>query len=357
MKTIAFFNNKGGVGKTTLVCNLGHYLSTVEGKRVLIVDLDPQCNSTQLILSADRCAALYWPDEVVEGILGENVEDLWGDALRVDTIYDAVRPLEEGEGSVATVTPVRAVANRFAVDLLPGHPRMSVFEDQLGQWFRDATSGDIAGLRKTLWLTQLLEGLEAEYDVVLFDLGPSLGALNRSVLASSDFFVTPMGADIFSIVALRNIAEWLTHWVRLYKQGVALCNLNNPGATARFSIPAELSIERGFAGYTIQQYSTVTIRGERRATVAYDQILNQVPSQVAAHLHALAIPALQLEALKLGDVPNLRSLVPLAQSANAPLASLASADGLAGGQYSQQKTYTSLIDNVGARLTENCLQS
>ncbi|SMQ58093.1 AAA domain-containing protein [Plantibacter sp. VKM Ac-1784] len=353
MKSIAFFNNKGGVGKTTLVCNLAHYLASVEEKRVLIVDLDPQCNSTQLLLTPEQCAHLYWPEEA----LGDEISDLWGDVTNVETIYDAVRPLEEGEGSTSPVTPVPAAMNRFAVDIIPGHPRMSVFEDKLGQWFLSATSGDIDGLRKTLWLNKLIEPLETEYDVILFDLGPSLGALNRSVLAASDYFVTPMGADIFSIVALRNIAEWLGHWSRLYMQGVQLCQTNNPGAVERYSVPEQLRVDKGFAGFTVQQYSTVTIRGERRATVAYDQILNQIPSQVERHLHDLAIPGLDVEALKLGDVPNLRSLVPLAQSANTPLAALTSRDGLAGGQYSQQRSYTELINNVGARLTQNCLSS
>lgn len=324
---------------------------------MLIIDLDPQCNSTQLLLSPEQCAFLYWPEEALGEALGDDAAELWGDVVHVDTIYDAVRPLEEGEGSTARVTPMSSSSNRFEVDILPGHPRMSVFEDQLGQWFRDATAGDIAGLRKTLWLSNLIDSVAANYDVILFDLGPSLGALNRSVLASSDYFVTPMGADIFSIVALRNIAEWLNHWSRLFKQGVALCETNNKGAVERYAVPKELRIDKGFAGFTVQQYSTVTIRGERRATVAYDQILNQIPSQVESRLSGLAIPGLTSDSLKLGDVPNLRSLVPLAQSANAPLAALTSRDGLAGGQYSQQRSYTELINHVGARLTENCLST
>ena len=347
MKTLAFFNNKGGVGKTTLVCNLAHYLSTVEHKKVLVVDLDPQCNTTQLILSPEVCADLYWNHS--GGYLnGESTGEH-------DTIYDAVRPLEEGDATVGSVKPSAGGNNRFNVDLIPGHPRMSVFEDLLGQWFRDATSGDIAGLRKTLWLGNVMTDVGAAYDIVIFDVGPSLGSLNRSVLAASDYFVTPMGADIFSVVALRNISGWMTHWHELFAQGVQLCEKNNPGAASRFSIPESLAIMNGFAGYTVQQYSTVSVRGERRATVAYDQIINQIPEQVVEHMQNLAIPGLTQSDLSLGDVPNLRSLVPLAQSANAPLAMLTSKDGLAGGQYTQQKSYSKLVNNVGRRLTENCL--
>ncbi|WP_299039425.1 ParA family protein [uncultured Pseudokineococcus sp.] len=345
MKSIAFFNNKGGVGKTTLICNLAHYLAKHQGLRVALMDLDPQCNSTQLLLAPELCKALYWPDG----------DDLYGGMDGSPTIYDAVRPLEEGEGAAASTAPSPRGMNRFDVDIFPGHPRMSVFEDQLGTWFKDATSGDVAGLRKTLWLRQLLEGASQHYDVMLFDLGPSLGALNRSVLAAVDFFVTPMGADIFSVVALRNIAEWMSHWIGLYQQGVALCEKNNPGAAARYGLTENLSVTDGFGGYTVQQYSTVSIRGERRATQAYDQIINQIPSQVEDHLAKYVSDDVRASGLHLGDIPNLRSLVPLAQSANSPLSELTNRDGLTGGQYSQQRNYESIINQVGQRLYQNCI--
>ena len=352
MKSIAFFNNKGGVGKTTLVSNIGHYLSENKGKRVLLLDLDPQCNSTQLVLSVDTCSRLYWPDDPELG----NATDLNPvfAAGEVGTIIDAVRPLEEGEASVASVLPVGRDLNRFKFDILPGHPRLSMFEDQLGKWFGEAMGGEIAGLRKTLWLRDLLGQFSSDYDVVLIDLGPSLGALNRSILAVADYFITPMGADIFSVVALRNIAEWLGNWNRQFAQGVSLCDQNNPGATQKYSIPTELPITHGFAGYTVQQYSTVTIRGERRATIAYDRILGQVPEQVGRYLFGVSANALSKEDLVLGDIPHLRSLVPLAQSANSPLGALTGGDGLTGGQYAQQKSYVDLISQVGNRLLENC---
>lgn len=316
---------------------------------MLLIDLDPQCNSTQLILSADENSYLYWPKDQSEPLFADA-------AFSRDTIYTAVQPLEEGESRSPVPSPIAASMNRFAVDLIPGHPRMSMFEDRLGPWFREASAGSVEGLRRTLWLETLLENYEDQYDVVLFDIGPSLGALNRSVLSASDYFITPMGADIFSIVALRNIAEWIISWTQSYEQGAQLCLRNNPGALERWDLPTELKIRRGFAGYTVQQYSTVSIRGERRATTAYDQIMNQIPMQVARYLVPLADPKLSSDHLQLGDLPNLRSLVPLAQSANAPLPALTSRDGLTGGQYSQQRSYSELIDRVGARLTENCLR-
>src|SRR5687768_4588366 len=62
MKVVGFFNNKGGVGKTTLVCNLASIFSEKRGLRTLVIDCDPQCNATLLILGEQRAIDLYWSE-------------------------------------------------------------------------------------------------------------------------------------------------------------------------------------------------------------------------------------------------------------------------------------------------------
>jgi cellulose biosynthesis protein BcsQ len=57
------FNNKGGVGKTTLTCNIASYFATKQSKRVLIIDCDPQCNSTQLVMGQEFATQLYWEEK------------------------------------------------------------------------------------------------------------------------------------------------------------------------------------------------------------------------------------------------------------------------------------------------------
>ncbi|HHA2819942.1 TPA: ParA family protein [Stenotrophomonas maltophilia] len=59
LKAIAVFNNKGGVGKTTLLCNLAAYLAKRKGLKVLVVDADPQCNATQSVLQPDSVEKIY----------------------------------------------------------------------------------------------------------------------------------------------------------------------------------------------------------------------------------------------------------------------------------------------------------
>lgn len=342
MKSIAFFNNKGGVGKTTLACNLSAYLAQEHNKKILLIDGDPQCNATQLVLDANRCDRLYWPETAA------NTDS------KTLTLSRVVAPLEEGDIELNTDNPpVSATENRFGIDIIPGDPGMSVVEDLLGKWWSDGAGGDLGALRKTNWVSILLNQYEAEYDLIVFDLGPSLGSLNRSVLLAIDYFVSPLGADTFSIVALRNIYAWLTKWNNSYLQSVALAESSFGDRLSNHPIQQRVKVMNGFMGYTVQQYITRSKKGVRRPTHAYERILNRVPGEISRTLQLFAADGLVADTLRLGDVPNLYSLVPLAQDVNAPISGLKSSDGLAGGQFPQQQEYKDLMHSVGAALAAN----
>jgi cellulose biosynthesis protein BcsQ len=338
MKTIALFNNKGGVGKTTLTCNLAAHLALRMNKRVLVIDCDPQCNSTQLVLGNDAIAGLYGADGVLQG-----------------TLLQVVRLIDVGDAGIdPDVEPFAASENRFGVDLIAGHPRMSIVEDRLSGAWQSATAGDLGGLRITNWCADLCKALDARYDFALLDLGPSLGSLNRSVLLGADYFVTPMGGDIFSIVALRNISLWLNDWLNGYRVGVQNCDeRKHPGGIDRFGLRKTVPIEHGFIGYTIQQYITKSYSGVRRPTVAFEKILKDVPIEIERNLLQFLSPGLDLPATKLGDVPNLFSLIALAQTASAPLIDLNSKDGLVGSQYQQAEQYARIVSKVAESLAAN----
>lgn len=159
MKSIAIFNNKGGVGKTTLLCNLAAYLSKVLNKKVLVIDADPQCNATQSMFSDITINDIYTKDSF--------------------TIYNIIKPLAAGKGFTKELQPLHS--ETFGVDIIPGDPALALTEDLLATDWSQAISGNTRGLRTTFLFSNLLSKCKT-YDFVIFDMGPSLGSINRAVL-------------------------------------------------------------------------------------------------------------------------------------------------------------------------------
>ena len=337
MKAISFFNNKGGVGKTTLTGNIAAYFALEMQKRVLVVDCDPQCNLTQFILGDTKTIDLYWPS-------GSDKEK-----TRSKTILDIVQPILDGDADIdKSVKPLKAKTNRFGVDLVPGHPKFSLFEDQLSSAWAELPTGKAGGFRVSNWLRSYLANVASDYDFVFIDVSPSLGALNRSVLLSVDHFITPLGADAFSVLGIRNISRWMSGWVDYYKVGLEQSERLNPGGLTKFSIPTTMPVSEGFIGFTLQQYIAKAKAGVRRPTKAYERILEDIPSEIDTYLtDFLSHPNKKTH---LGDVPNLYSLIPLAQSANAPIISLKSKDGLVGSQFSQALRYKEIIGELAEQI-------
>ncbi|MFH1976990.1 MAG: ParA family protein [Pseudomonadota bacterium] len=339
MISISMFNNKGGVGKTTLTCNIASYFAKVENKRVLVVDCDPQCNATQLIMGEEFATDFYWNSPG-----GSNIT----------TIRDVLQPIEEGDSHISeSIKPILGSKSRFGVDLLPGHPGFSIVEDRLGAAWHDLLGGDIGGIRKSNWNAVLCARIADQYDFVFFDLGPSLGSINRCVLIGCDHFLTPMGTDIFSILGVKNIASWIDHWLDLYEKSVALCEQRNPGRLKEYGISELPLIRSGYLGYTMQQYITKSKQGVRRATVAYENIIKMVPDEIDKSLGKYFAKGIEIGDAKLGDVPHLYSLIPLAQSVAAPILDLRSGDGLVGSQYKNRDDYEKIIRSICFHLSEN----
>ncbi len=339
MLSISMFNNKGGVGKTTLTCNIASYFAREMERRVLVVDCDPQCNATQLIMGEEFATEFYWSNK---------------DKDSVTTIREVLAPIEDGDSNISKlVMPILGSRNRFGVDVLPGHPGLSIIEDRLGAAWHDLLGGDIGGIRKTNWNTALRDALKDRYDIVLYDLGPSLGSINRCVLIGCDYFMTPMGADIFSILGIRNIANWVAHWLGLYRNSLTLCEQRNPGRLQEYRIAPDAGIARGYLGYTMQQYIAKSKEGQRIPTARYENIIKLVPNVIKESLQQYIKPGLTVEQAHLGDVPHLYSLIPLAQSVAAPILALKSSDGLVGSQYKQRDDYEEIIRSVSRRIAEN----
>ncbi len=192
MKTVAFFNNKGGVGKTTLAYHLAwmfHHLSA----RVLVVDLDPQANLTAAFIEDER------------------LEELWSTA---STIFGAIEPLNERLGDFRPPH----VENVDGIGLIAGDLNLSGFEDRLAQAWPACLDDNAANAKDAFRVTTafyrvLKHAADAHRaDIVLLDVGPNLGALNRAALISADAVVVPLAADLFSLRGLKNLGPALKEW-------------------------------------------------------------------------------------------------------------------------------------------------
>ncbi|CAM4448086.1 ParA family protein [Paenibacillus tarimensis] len=335
MKVVTFFNNKGGVGKTTTVVNLASYLSIKENKRVLLLDLDPQSNSTQLIIPVERWGEFY------------------SDLPVKKTIYNYFEEMDEGEARLEYYDiPVKAEDNEYQIDMIPGHPRLAMIDDRMSKSWNGTIGQDKGELRKLNWLKQFKVWVsQFEYDYVFIDVGPSLGALNRSILLNTDYFFTPMGSDIFSLMGIENISTWMNQWMELYQD--ALVNLQKNDRvfdinrfSEKYYVNIDVKSSCRFLGYSIQQYSKRKFKEGVRPVSAYENVIKEMHGKILRYLGDFIPSDIKRDDIKLGDIPYVYSIVPLSQVANTPIFNLSYKSGLRGNQPSSVTEYSEYIKTV-----------
>lgn len=324
MKALAFFNNKGGVGKTTLLCNVAAYFSQI-GLRVCVVDCDPQCNASQYLFHDDYLAEAFESPS-------QNIESLF-------------TGLMAGEGHAARVPVKRSAA--FGVDVVCGSPGLSMAEDFLAEEW--ASLNTQRGLSSTMVFRRMLQSL-TDYDFVFFDVSPSLGSINRTVLLSSDYFVSPMSIDIFSLKAFENISRWMAKWQAHWHYSVNSPQLD---ATNQTVIDAKSVVGATFIGYVSQQYiAKRDASGERRPVKSYDEIIQQIDGQIDKHFKGELLPPTPYE---IGKIPNLHSLAPMSQSRRKPIFSLTAADGIVGAHFAKVKEAREIFGEVSNKIRKRLI--
>lgn len=327
MKAVSIFNNKGGVGKTTLLCNLAAYLSTL-GKKVLVVDADPQCNTTTYVLDEEKFYEVYYDPKCF-------------------TIADIIPSLENGEGYIKKFETTKS--KYFGFNIIPGNPLFAGSEDFLATEWRDVKASEVRGIKSSMVFINFLL-LCHEYDFVFFDMGPSLGAINRAILLASDFFITPMSSDVFSLLALQNIGQSISAWSETFNLGIE--KLDEKKKTNLAGMREYCTIQ--FLGYVEQQYITKTTNGTPRAVHAYDEILKKIPDEIEERIvKKINSNVTKTLDYKLGSIPNFYSLVPMSQTAHKPIFILSGADGVVGAHYQKVRDYLNLMKSIAGKILSN----
>ena len=310
ISVIAFFNNKGGVGKTSMVYHLAWMFSD-RGLRVIAADLDPQGNLTAAFLDEDR----------LEQVMPNNGHPL--------TIFGAVQPLKQGTGDISD-PHVEIISDRLG--LILGDMALSTFEDDLSEVWPKCLGGDPRAFRimSAFWRLVQKAGAKHGADVILIDLGPNLGAINRASLIASDFVVIPLGPDLFSLQGLQNLGPALRNWRDGWQKRLG----ENP--------PEGLPLPSGKiqpVGYIVLRHA---IRLDRPVK-AFERWMARMPSTyVEAVLQQPHDPKVTIETDPncIARLKDYRSLMPLAQEARKPMFFLKPADGALGAHtYSVTEAY------------------
>jgi chromosome partitioning protein len=316
--SVALFNNKGGVGKTTLTYHLAYMMQRL-GQRVLAVDFDPQSNLTAEFLDEDDLQVLWHEPESPAWY--EPQKKLFNQSRYFDTnpgtVASAVQPIMDGLGDVQLYDPVEILDGLW---LVPGDLELSSFEDRLSDaWPRGFTGTDLAAIRTTTAFHRIVDHAASVVgaDIVLMDVGPNLGAINRSALLAADTVLMPLAADLFSLRGLRNLGptlrEWRSSWQDLVLPKVPL-GISAPQGTMK---PL---------GYVIMQ---PTMRLDRPVK-AYRRWLDRIPSVFSTAVlgHDDFYPSDR--SYEIATLKNYQSLMPLAHDARKPMFDLRSADGAIG---------------------------
>lgn len=323
MHKIVFFNNKGGVGKTTMVYNLSYMLSEL-GYRVLAVDLDPQSSLSASFLDEER---LY-----------ETFES--GSQL---TIFDAVTPISEGEGFKG----VHVERINEDIGLLIGSLSLSLFEDKFSDAWLKCLDGDIYSFKVIgAFKTAITAAAKAhKADVVLIDLGPNLGAINRTAILSSDTVIIPVASDMFSLQGIKNLGNTLQSWKKGWEKRLS----SYPKERDDSGVPKG-GVEPG--GYVVMQYTAK----ERRPVKAYLRFADRIPGIYSEYMLRTPSPDLSVseDPNCLGLLKHYHSLAPMSMEAKKPVFLLKPADGAIGAHVQAVRKAYSDFETLAERIARQC---
>lgn len=297
-KRIVFFNHKGGVSKTTTAYNLGWKLA--ETDRVLLVDADPQCNLTSLLIDDFDS---YYLDE----------------ATRFNNLRDGVEVAFKGRPAPITAIDCFEPPRRPGLFLVPGHQNLSEFEAALT--FAQTSNNAIATLENLPGaFSAFLRTVEEKYDIAytIIDLNPGLSSINQNFVLLSNYLVIPTNPDPFSIMALETLrtilprwASWLSHSATLFSGSSYPLDIEPPKLLG--TVVQRFNVRKGHAARpyrdNIAEIKEKTINDLKPA-------LHQAGMLLGDKLYG--VPLIE-NGLCLSEIPDFQGILPKALAAGVPV--------------------------------------
>lgn len=278
MKMLAVFNNKGGVGKSTLTFHLAAALGEI-GVRTLVVDLDPQSNLTLYGVRPSRLEAMWSAEdpfiEDFEQARTRIAPKAYEELLRHPrSTHFLLKAAEDGAGEPPFAPPV--INLDPMVGLLPGRLSLHTYEDKLSTRWSDIYKSDPQAVRLVTRIRSLCAetALRGGFQVVLIDTSPSLGILNRVIISTSDAFMVPCFPDMFSLYGIRNIGRALVRWRNEFE---IIFRLLSSDKRAQF--PAQFVKMLGYVIVNARKYSSTA--NPWNLAAAHYEYASQIPDTIA----------------------------------------------------------------------------
>lgn len=253
MKIVSLFNNKGGVGKSTLGYHLGHALSEM-GKKVLFVDLDPQCNLTICGLDEDVLHNIWKEEDPFIDDFADATKNEGGLNKIINSprsIHFLLKPAEDGLNELEEYpSPVKLSDN---LDLIPGRLSIHKYENKIAERWSGAYQSDNLSIRTIINIRRICEKYADiyNYDYTIIDTSPSLGILNKTIISTVDGFFVPAQPDMFSLYGIRNIGNSLEQWQKEFNTIYSLISNDK-----RSKFPSKFVQFIGYTIYNAKKYTS-----------------------------------------------------------------------------------------------------
>jgi cellulose biosynthesis protein BcsQ len=279
MRIISVFNNKGGVGKSTLTYHLGNALAEL-GHRVLMVDLDPQCNLTICAMMEETLHEIWeQEDDFIDDY--ESAFDRKPEIIKTTrSIHFILKPAEDGISEPPDLPPAYPIGDN--INLIPGRLSLHKYENKIAERWSGVYQGDNLSIRTVTNIRNICQRYSElnGYDYVLIDTSPSLGVLNKVIMSTVDGFFIPAQPDMFSLYGIRNIGNALQLWQREF---ISIYTLISEEKRSKF--PSSFV---QFLGYTIYNAKKYTRNNEPfneyNLAQAHFQYVSQIPKIITQYI-------------------------------------------------------------------------
>ena len=227
MKVVSVINYKGGVGKTTLVSNLAAYAAS-QGKRVLMIDLDPQMSLTLSFITD----IAYWRNNYAKS---KTIRNFFSAVLDGKTQPDLL--------TIAIDVTDPAFYNDGKLNLISSHLELIDTDIELVESIASAKSEIFAKkfLKCYNQLRIALAKVRDNYDLVMLDCPPNFYALVKNAITASDYYIIPAKMDYLSTLGIEHLQDKFKKYVRDYNSKMRTYLKNNPDGAAEYqAVKAEL---------------------------------------------------------------------------------------------------------------------